>query len=142
MTHVLAAAAIAMTIMAGTEIEIGTGTGTGTGTVDGNVTASASANVMTGIDAIGIGTEAGIEVGMMVVEKGSVCASADLLADSTLRGTLTLSWASARAGGRRRSRGREAGITSTSLGQAETGAHEAHNTKEGICDNDNIRSPV
>jgi hypothetical protein len=136
MTHILAAV-IVMAIMAETEIE--TKTGTGTGTADTNVTATATvvagSEVETGIrTGTGTGIEGGIEVGTMV--ESSVYASADLPADSTLRAMLTLRWA--RAGGGR-SRGPGAGITSRSRGQAETGAHEAHDTKEGICGNDNIQ---
>jgi hypothetical protein len=127
-TNVLAA----IIITAATEI------GTETGTVDANVIMT-TATVVAGNEietasGIGIGIEAGIEVGTMM-ERGSGYVSADRLADST---TLTQRWASARAGGGK-SRETEAGIASASLGQAETRAHEAHNTKEGICDNDKHR---
>jgi hypothetical protein len=126
--------------MAENENEIGTGTGTGTKTADPNVTATAT-TVVAGIEvqvetAIGIGI--GIEVGVMMVQTGSVYGSGDLPADLTLRATTTQRWASARAGGGTSRRGPEAGTTSTSPGQVEIGAHEAHNTKEGICDSDNI----
>lgn len=135
-TNVLAAI-IMITITAATEIG---GTGTGTGTVDANVI-TATVTVVAGNEVetasgIGIGIEAEIEVGMMM-EKGSGYVSADLPANSSLRTILTRRWASGRVGGRK-SRENEAGIASASLGQAEIRAHEAHNTKEGICDNDNI----
>jgi hypothetical protein len=139
-THILAAVIV---IMAEIEIEIGSGSGTGKGTGTETETETADPNVtavVAGIEVetgIGIGIEAGIEVGMRV-RTVPVYVSADLPADSTLRATMIQRWASARAGGGR-SRGPEAGITSTSLGQVETGAHEAHNTKEGTCDNDNIQ---
>lgn len=137
-TNVLAAITM-ITIMAATEI--GTGTGTGTGTVDANVITATvivvAGNEVEAASGIGIGIEAGIEVGMMM-EKGSGYVSADL---PSLRTILTQTWASARAGDGK-SRETEAGIASASLGQAETRAHQAHNTKEGICDNDNICPPI
>jgi hypothetical protein len=129
MTHILLAV-IGTVIMA--EIEIGTGTGTGT-TTGATVTVVGGSEVE--ITAIGIGIGIGIT---MVVEMKSGYASVDLLAELTLLATETRRWASARVGGGR-SQEPEVGIASVSLDQAEIMAHEAHNTKEGIRDNENTQ---
>jgi hypothetical protein len=93
MTHILAV--IVRVIMAETETETETGTGTGTRTADVNM--NVTATVVAGNE-VETGIGIGIEVGTML-NTGSGYASADLLANSTLRDTMTQRWASARAGG-------------------------------------------
>jgi hypothetical protein len=131
MTHILLAVT-GTVIMAEIEIETGTGTGTTTG-----ATATVIVTVVgVEITMIGIGI---VIVITMVVKMKSGSASVDLLAELILLATETRRWASARVGGGRNQEP-EVGIASVSLELAETMAHEAHNTKEGIRDNENTQS--